>query len=61
MTIYSLTEIEDSKGYVGEGGRLLSTNLRVIWHLEHRKKSNLCKFGIHGIQVYRISLSQLVS
>lgn len=43
MRIALFPQIEDSKGNIGEAGWLVATNLRIIWYLENKKKSNLCK------------------
>lgn len=43
IKIILLSQIEDTKGNVGEAGCLMATNLRVIWYQENKKKCNLCK------------------
>jgi len=38
-----LDSIEDTKGNGGDKGRLVITNLRVIWHSLAMTRINLCK------------------
>jgi len=38
-----LDSIEDTKGNGGDKGRLMITNLRVIWHSLTMPRINLCK------------------
>ena len=38
-----LDSIEDTKGNNGERGRLLVTNLRIMWHSKTLPRINLCK------------------
>ncbi len=45
VLIDSLNEVEDTKGNNGKHGRLLVTNLRVIWFLHATPKQNICKCG----------------
>lgn len=44
MLIDKLDSIEDTKGNAGDRGRLLITNLRVIWHSASMPRVSLCKF-----------------
>lgn len=38
--------VEDTKGNPNERGRLLITNLRLIWYSLSNNKFNLCKFPL---------------
>ncbi len=40
-----LTSIEDTKGNSGDRGRLLVTNLRVIWHSQSMPRVSLCEYA----------------
>ena len=42
--IDKLDSIEDTKGNNGDRGRLIITNLRIIWHSASLPRVNLCKF-----------------
>ena len=42
MLIDTLDSIEDTKGNAGDRGRLLVTNLRVIWHSQTMPRVSLC-------------------
>ncbi len=44
--IDTLESVEDTKGNNGDNGRLLITNLRLIWHSHAYPKINLCNFYI---------------
>ena len=46
MLIDKLDSIEDTKGNAGDRGRLLVTNLRVIWHSQSMPRVSLCKLQI---------------
>ena len=46
MLIDKLDSIEDTKGNAGDRGRLLITNLRVIWHSQSMPRVSLCKLHI---------------
>ena len=39
--IDTLGEVEDTKGNNGERGRIVVTNLRIIWYSQRRPKTNL--------------------
>lgn len=41
-----LENIEDTKGNGGDRGRLIVTNLRLLWHSLTTPRINLCKFLI---------------
>ena len=43
MLIDRLDSIEDTKGNAGDRGRLLVTNLRVIWHSQTMPRVSLCE------------------
>ena len=43
MLIDKLDSIEDTKGNAGDKGRILVTNLRVIWHSQSMPRVSLCK------------------
>ena len=43
ILIDKLDSIEDTKGNSGDRGRLLVTNLRVIWHSLTMQRVSLCK------------------
>ena len=43
ILIDKLDSIEDTKGNAGDRGRLLITNLRVIWHSASMPRVSLCK------------------
>uniref|UniRef100_A0A4W6FKZ1 Bardet-Biedl syndrome 5 protein homolog n=1 Tax=Lates calcarifer TaxID=8187 RepID=A0A4W6FKZ1_LATCA len=45
VLIDCLDSIEDTKGNNGDRGRLLVTNLRIIWHSLALPRVNLCEFG----------------
>lgn len=53
--IDQLDFIEDTKGNGGDKGRLLTTNLRIIWHSLLITKISLCKFKL---QIYFFNLIQ---
>lgn len=38
--------VEDTKGNPNERGRLMITNLRLIWYSLNNNKFNLCKFPL---------------
>ena len=44
ILIDKLDSIEDTKGNAGDRGRLLITNLRVIWHSASMPRVSLCKY-----------------
>ena len=46
MLIDKLDSIEDTKGNAGDRGRLLVTNLRVIWHSQSMPRVSLCMLSI---------------
>ena len=46
MLIDKLDSIEDTKGNAGDKGRILVTNLRVIWHSQSMPRVSLCKLWI---------------
>lgn len=39
-----LENIEDAKGNGGDRGRLIVTNIRVLWHSVISPRINLCRF-----------------
>lgn len=39
-----LENIEDTKGNGGDRGRLIITNIRVLWHSVISPRVNLCKY-----------------
>lgn len=41
--IDKLGDIEDTKGNYGDRGRLIITNLRILWHSMSSPRVNLCK------------------
>ena len=43
--IDKLDSIEDTKGNNGDRGRLIITNLRIIWHSASLPRVNLCEFN----------------
>ena len=46
MLIDKLDSIEDTKENAGDRGRLLVTNLRVIWHSQSMPRVSLCMLSI---------------
>lgn len=56
VLIDRLDSIEDTKGNSGDRGRLLVTNLRVIWHSLTMQRVSLCRnFSSlinHGDKIY---------
>ena len=46
VLIDKLDSVEDTKGNSGDRGRLLITNLRVIWHSLTMQRVSLCKIII---------------
>jgi hypothetical protein len=55
FVIDTLESVEDSKGNSGDSGRLIITNLRLIWHSHEYPKINLCKFylfSFHDLKFY---------
>ena len=55
ILIDKLDSIEDTKGNAGDKGRILVTNLRVIWHSKSMPRVSLCKFAgrnFHSINFY---------
>ena len=55
ILIDKLDSIEDTKGNAGDRGRLLITNLRVIWHSASMPRVSLCKLHhfYHSYQLYQ--------
>ena len=49
ILIDKLDSIEDTKGNSGDRGRLLVTNLRVIWHSLTMQRVSLCKSVIRSL------------
>eukprot|EP00037_Helgoeca_nana_P037796 m.17747 g.17747 ORF g.17747 m.17747 type:complete len:360 (-) comp9417_c0_seq1:107-1186(-) len=49
VIIDSLNDVEDTKGNNGQSGRLIVTNLRVIWHSHRHVKTNL-SIGFSSMQ-----------
>ena len=45
VLIDKLDSIEDTKGNAGDRGRLLITNLRVMWHSQSMPRVSLCKLN----------------
>ena len=43
FTVDRLDSIEDTKGNAGDRGRIIVTNLRVIWHSQSMPRVSLCK------------------
>lgn len=52
--------IEDTKGNSGAKGRMVVTNLRIIWHSMSSPRINLCKVPYYQISLW-ISLGSLLS
>ena len=52
VLIDKLDSIEDTKGNAGDRGRLLVTNLRVIWHSANMPRVSLCKFIQNPFPIY---------
>ena len=48
MLIDKLDSIEDTKGNAGDRGRLLITNLRVMWHSQTMPRVSLCALSIRN-------------
>ena len=46
VLIDRLDSIEDTKGNSGDRGRMLVTNLRIIWHSLTMQRVSLCKYQI---------------
>lgn len=46
VVLTTVLHIEDTKGNPGDSGRLMCTNLRLIWYSLVHKKYNLCKFKL---------------
>ena len=44
MLIDRLDSIEDTKGNSGDRGRMLVTNLRIIWHSLTMQRVSLCEY-----------------
>ena len=44
LLIDKLDSIEDTKGNAGDRGRILVTNLRVIWHSQSMPRVSLCEW-----------------
>ena len=44
ILIDRLDSIEDTKGNAGDRGRILVTNLRLIWHSASMPRVSLCKY-----------------
>jgi Protein of unknown function (DUF1448). len=49
-----LDAVEDTKGNGGDKGRLVITNLRVIWHSLTMPRVNLCEFTFGHVYVTEI-------
>lgn len=43
ILIDKLDSVEDTKGNAGDRGRILVTNLRIIWHSQTMPRVSLCK------------------
>ena len=61
LLIDRLDSIEDTKGNAGDRGRILVTNLRLIWHSASMPRVSLCKYlstyyfrGIKKTQLFTI-------
>lgn len=60
ILIDKLDSIEDTKGNSGDRGRLLVTNLRVIWHSLTMQRVSLCKsLPIYTVHMCNISFSNV--
>lgn len=60
ILIDKLDSIEDTKGNSGDRGRLLVTNLRVIWHSLTMQRVSLCKsLPIYTVHICIISFSNV--
>ena len=60
VLIDRLDSIEDTKGNSGDRGRMLVTNLRIIWHSLTMQRVSLCEF--HTIKIlFLIFSSQLLA
>lgn len=46
LLIDRLDSIEDTKGNAGDRGRILVTNLRLIWHSASMPRVSLCKYNL---------------
>ena len=61
LLIDRLDSIEDTKGNAGDRGRILVTNLRLIWHSASMPRVSLCKYYLYGILiVHRKNNSKLI-
>ena len=49
LLIDRLDSIEDTKGNAGDRGRILVTNLRLIWHSASMPRVSLCKYNLSMI------------
>ncbi len=49
MLIDLLNSIEDTKGNAGDRGRVLVTNLRVIWHSQSMPRVSLCEYCLQDV------------
>ena len=56
VLIDRLDSIEDTKGNSGDRGRMLVTNLRVIWHSLTMQRVSLCKSHCQEIYLLRTNL-----
>lgn len=44
--IDKLDNIEDTKGNNGDRGRLIITNIRILWHSISSPRINLCEYNV---------------
>ena len=62
VLIDKLDSIEDTKGNAGDRGRVLVTNLRILWHSQTRPRVNLCKYETYVVwQNYCYKISRFSS
>ena len=55
LLIDRLDSIEDTKGNAGDRGRILVTNLRLIWHSASMPRVSLCKYKLLMVQIQNYS------
>ena len=51
ILIDKLDSVEDTKGNAGDRGRILVTNLRIIWHSQTMPRVSLCKTAYNLLSV----------
>lgn len=49
-----LDSVEDTKGNGGDKGRLIVTNLRILWHSLSSPRVSLCEYWLYLSSIYLV-------